>query len=224
MSFEEDDDIFDDFLVEAGEILDQLSEQVVALEQAPSDINLLNAIFRGFHTVKGSAGFLKLDAMVDCCHKTESLFDLLRTGKCTVTPDLMDVVLQALDTINSQYQQVSKRIVPEVADSALLAKLDALVTPDQNPKTTKKNAQAIDISDEEFEAYLDAIDSTVIDPKQAEQDTAADQDHITEEEFEALLDQLHGKGNAPRGSGKSCLLYTSPSPRDLSTSRMPSSA
>ena len=57
MSFGEDDDILQDFLVEAGEILDKLSEQLVDLEQRPNDRDLLNAIFRGFHTVKGGAGF-----------------------------------------------------------------------------------------------------------------------------------------------------------------------
>ena len=58
MSFGEDEEILQDFLVEAGEILDLLSEQLVDLEQRPNDRDLLNAIFRGFHTVKGGAGFL----------------------------------------------------------------------------------------------------------------------------------------------------------------------
>ena len=73
MSFTDDEDILQDFLVEAGEILEQLSEQLVELEQSPDDKDLLNAIFRGFHTVKGGAGFLQLDAMVECCHVTENL-------------------------------------------------------------------------------------------------------------------------------------------------------
>lgn len=53
MAFEVDEDILQDFLVEASEILEQLSEQLVDLEKRPDDKNLLNAIFRGFHTVKG---------------------------------------------------------------------------------------------------------------------------------------------------------------------------
>ncbi|HEA17651.1 MAG TPA: hypothetical protein ENH88_14660, partial [Pseudoalteromonas prydzensis] len=56
--FEVDEDILQDFLVEAGEILELLSEQLVELENNPEDTELLNAIFRGFHTVKGGAGFL----------------------------------------------------------------------------------------------------------------------------------------------------------------------
>ena len=85
MSLEVDQEILEDFLVEAGEILEQLSEQLVDLEQRPDDSDLLNAIFRGFHTVKGGAGFLQLDPMVDCCHNAENLFDLLRNGDIKVT-------------------------------------------------------------------------------------------------------------------------------------------
>ena len=71
MSFDADEEILQDFLVEAGEILELLSEQLVDLEQRPQDKDLLNAIFRGFHTVKGGAGFLQLSPLVDCCHAAE---------------------------------------------------------------------------------------------------------------------------------------------------------
>ena len=73
MSFEVDQDILQDFLIEAGEILELLSEQLVDLEQSPDDPDLLNAIFRGFHTVKGGAGFLQLSPLVDCCHVAENI-------------------------------------------------------------------------------------------------------------------------------------------------------
>lgn len=92
MGLDVDNEILEDFLVEAGEILELLSEQLVGLEKSPDDKDLLNAIFRGFHTVKGGAGFLQLEAMVECCHKAENLFDLLRNGQVKITSDLMDVV------------------------------------------------------------------------------------------------------------------------------------
>ncbi|HVJ39455.1 MAG TPA: Hpt domain-containing protein, partial [Stenotrophomonas sp.] len=62
------DDIAADFIVEAQEILDRLGEQLVSLEQAPDDSDQLNAVFRGFHTLKGGAGFLAIHAMVELCH------------------------------------------------------------------------------------------------------------------------------------------------------------
>src|SRR5690606_40731966 len=64
-------DICADFLVEVGEILDQLGEQMVALERAPADRECLNAVFRGFHTIKGGAGFLDFTTMVSVCHAVE---------------------------------------------------------------------------------------------------------------------------------------------------------
>jgi two-component system chemotaxis sensor kinase CheA len=106
MSLDADEEILQDFLVEAGEILELLSEQLVDLENRPDDHDLLNSIFRGFHTVKGGAGFLQLDPLVECCHIAENVFDILRNGQRTVTSDLMDVVLKALDTVNEMFDAV----------------------------------------------------------------------------------------------------------------------
>ncbi len=219
MSFGDDDEILQDFLIEAGEILELLSEQLVDLERKPDDQALLNAIFRGFHTVKGGAGFLQLDAMVECCHVTENLFDILRTGKRAVTPELMDVVLQALDTVNAQFQEVSRRQVPQRASPPLLAQLQQLASAEE-PATsgdaapiradatarqaaaTPEAGGALDITDDEFEAFLDAIDGTA-EATSGEQaaftntSAGAGDDAITEDEFENLLDQLHGRGKGP---------------------------
>ena len=129
MSFEVDEDILQDFLVEAGEILELLSEQLVELENNPDDTELLNAIFRGFHTVKGGAGFLAMTELVDACHGAENVFDLLRQGVRTVNSELMDVILQALDTINEMFATIKNRDQPEPADPELLAVLHKLGQP-----------------------------------------------------------------------------------------------
>ncbi|MGS0724209.1 Hpt domain-containing protein, partial [Shewanella sp. 30m-9] len=126
MSFDVDEEILQDFLIEAGEILELLQEQLVALENNPDDSDLLNAIFRGFHTVKGGAGFLSLKPMVDVCHEAENTFDLLRTGKRGVNAELMDIILQAVDAINSMFAQTQQGESQDPADSALLAKLKLL--------------------------------------------------------------------------------------------------
>jgi len=203
--FGEDDEILQDFLVEAGEILEQLSEQLVALEQTPEDRDLLNAIFRGFHTVKGGAGFLQLNALVDCCHITENLFDILRNGQRSVTPDLMDVVLQALDSVNEMFEQIQAGNDPEPAPPELLASLEALVegedsasAADQAPAAPAAAAEG-DISDEEFEQFLDAIgeDEKAV-PKAVTDSGNADE--ISDDEFENLLDELHGKGQHGGGA------------------------
>ena len=107
MAIDLDDEILQDFLLEAGEILELLGEeQLVELEKSPEDLELLNAIFRGFHTIKGGAGFLALDSLVTVCHKAEDVFDVLREGKRTVTAELMDVILEVVDVVNFMFDQV----------------------------------------------------------------------------------------------------------------------
>lgn len=222
MSFDADEEILQDFLVEAGEILEQLSEQLVELENRPDDMDLLNAIFRGFHTVKGGAGFLQLDALVACCHIAENVFDILRKGERTVSPELMDVVLQALDTVNGMFAQVRESEEPTPADPALLAALSALAQPasadevaaapaaveesepEAVPVETAAPAAAADgdITDDEFEQLLDALHGDGSAPTAAakaapEPAASAASDEISDDEFEALLDELHGAGKAP---------------------------
>ena len=81
MAIDLNDEIMQDFLLEAGELLELLNEQLVELESRPEDNDLLNAVFRSFHTIKGGAGFLSIEPLVDVCHTAENVFDLLRTGQ-----------------------------------------------------------------------------------------------------------------------------------------------
>ena len=97
MAIDLNDEIVQDFLVEAGEILEKLTNQVVELESRPGDRDLLNAVFRSFHTIKGGAGFLQLEHLVEVSHKAEDVFDLLRRGERAVDAALMDIILQVLD-------------------------------------------------------------------------------------------------------------------------------
>jgi two-component system chemotaxis sensor kinase CheA len=205
MAFDADDEILQDFLVEAGEILEKLSEQLVDLEQNPNDSDLLNAIFRGFHTVKGGAGFLQLDALVSCCHSAENVFDTLRNHKREVDSELMDVVLEALDNVNAMFDQVRNLEDPTPASDELIRALDELAKPAGEKKepvvpTPEESAQGEeqgDITDDEFEQLLDALEDEKSSPKEGEsgKDDANGGDEISEDEFEALLDQLHGKGS-----------------------------
>ncbi|MFJ2284316.1 chemotaxis protein CheA, partial [Pseudomonas sp. NPDC087803] len=214
MSFGADEEILQDFLVEAGEILEQLSEQLVELESRPDDADLLNAIFRGFHTVKGGAGFLQLNELVECCHIAENVFDILRKGERRVDAELMDVVLEALDAVNSMFSEVRERAPITAATPELLAALARLAEPqaaDEAPVSPVAemieelvvegdSSDSGDITDNEFEQLLDSLNAVKAEaeaPAAAAPaptaDTAAS-DEITDAEFESLLDQLHGKG------------------------------
>ena len=193
MSFDADEEILQDFLVEAGEILELLSEQLVELESSPDDAALLNAIFRGFHTVKGGAGFLQLHELVECCHIAENVFDILRKGERRVDSELMDVVLQALDTVNEMFTQVRERTEVTPATPELLAALSRLAEPAGTEVPVAEHAAVepaleATTADNEFEQFLGALDGSAGAP------TAGAGDEITDDEFESLLDQLHGTG------------------------------
>ncbi|MCF1249475.1 chemotaxis protein CheA [Pseudomonas putida] len=214
MSFGADEEILQDFLVEAGEILEQLSEQLVELESRPDDADLLNAIFRGFHTVKGGAGFLQLNELVECCHIAENVFDVLRKGERRVDAELMDVVLEALDTVNSMFGQVRERAEVTPATPALLAALSRLAEPGAAETVAapapapvadvsvaapaEAEEQHQDITDSEFEQLLDSLDAikaqAAADEQMQGETVSGAGDEITDAEFESLLDQLHGKG------------------------------
>ena len=210
MSFGADEEILQDFLVEAGEILEQLSEQLVELESRPDDADLLNAIFRGFHTVKGGAGFLQLNELVECCHIAENVFDILRKGERRVDSELMDVVLEALDAVNSMFSEVRERSPITAATPELLAALARLAEPQSADEVIAApvvaeveapvaEAEAGDVTDNEFEQLLDSLNAVKAQAEaptvaQAPASDAAASDEITDAEFESLLDQLHGKG------------------------------
>ncbi len=119
------EELLQDFLMEAGELLSQVDNKLVELEKRQDDRNLLNDIFRGFHTIKGGAGFLNVDPLVTLCHRTESLFDKLRNAELHVTPELMDIIMAATASVRDMFGTLSQHVQPEPADSALLASLEA---------------------------------------------------------------------------------------------------
>ncbi|WP_215403492.1 chemotaxis protein CheA [Vibrio gigantis] len=189
MSYDLDEDILQDFLVEAGEILELLSEQLVELENNPDDKDLLNAIFRGFHTVKGGAGFLALTELVDTCHGAENVFDILRNGQRSVTSGLMDTMLQALDTVNVQFRAVQDQEPLVPADQSLLDELHRLCKPESADEVAPVEAPAPVIPEPIVAAPEPVVESASI--------SASSVDDISEDEFERLLDELHGKGGSP---------------------------
>ncbi len=209
MALDTDDEILQDFLVEADEILEGLNEQLVELESQPENSELLNAIFRGFHTIKGGAGFLALDAMVGLCHKGEDLFNILRQGDLVVDADMMDVFLKVLDYLYDMFEETKAGQYPRPADPDILNKLQKYIdgdiatepNPEPDPEVIAKPnpSEGDDITDDEFEALLDQIhgDSSPgngkTDTAKSIADTKDASDDITDEEFEALLDELQAK-------------------------------
>ncbi|WP_299660113.1 chemotaxis protein CheA [uncultured Psychromonas sp.] len=220
MTFEVDEEILQDFLVEAGEILELLSEQLVELENNPNDTELLNAIFRGFHTVKGGAGFLSLTELVETCHGAENVFDGLRQGNRQVDSELMDTILGALDIINDQFSAVQNGEKMEKASASLLDALHRLSKPAAATEVEQAVVEAVvtspeaiiepilatsdnisDIDEFEFDALLDELHAqsgSNVEAQPAKKENA----DITEDEFESLLDELHAKPNTDNDASK----------------------
>ena len=157
-----------DFLIEAQEILDRLGEQLVTLEQDPSDSEQLNAVFRGFHTLKGGAGFLGIQPMVNLCHAAEETLGLVRAGQATLEPQHFDAAQQSLDWLQRMLDAIGAGEDPPHAPQMLIDQFDVQghAAPAPKPAT----------------------------PPAAGAAAASGGDLISDDEFEALLDQLHGDG------------------------------
>jgi len=121
------EDMLQDFLTEASDLLAGVDNKLVELEKHPEDHDLLNEIFRGFHTIKGGAGFLNANEMVALCHRTENLFDKLRNGELKLNPAIMDVILAATGIVRDMFGELSQNHQPSPADPSILAALDAVL-------------------------------------------------------------------------------------------------
>lgn len=122
------EDLLQDFLIEAGDLLSGVDNKLVDLERTPRDLALLNEIFRGFHTIKGGAGFLNASELVALCHLTENLFDKLRNGELKVTPLMLDVILAATAAVRAMFGELERGLQPSPADTSLMNSLKDAVS------------------------------------------------------------------------------------------------
>jgi two-component system chemotaxis sensor kinase CheA len=119
------EEMLQDFLTEAGELLSDVDNKLVELERRPDDAKLLNDIFRGFHTIKGGAGFLNATALVALCHLTENLFDELRNHRMALSAEVMDVILAATGVVREMFDALAHQQQPAPANAQILARLEA---------------------------------------------------------------------------------------------------
>ncbi len=139
------EELLQDFLQESGELLDDVDSKLLVLEQSPNDPGLLNDIFRGFHTIKGGAGFLNATELVALCHLTENLFDQLRTNQLQLSASIMDAILAATSEIRHMFGILAQHNQPSPAPNALSQALQDILdgqttqaaTPSPSPSSSQ---------------------------------------------------------------------------------------
>jgi len=109
-NFELDAEIFTEFISESLEHLEEIEQKLVEYEENPNDSELMAAIFRGFHSIKGSSGFLQLNNINKLSHQLETLLDELRKGEREVTPGIMDVLFQGCNLLTKMIEDVNRQL------------------------------------------------------------------------------------------------------------------
>lgn len=137
------EEIVKEFLVESYEGLDQLDQDLVALEENPSDSELLGRIFRCIHTIKGTCGFLGFGQLESVAHVGESLLSNLREGKVELTPEITTALLSMVDSVREMLQSIEKSGKEgDRDDGGLIAELDRLLETDSAPAEAEVGERA----------------------------------------------------------------------------------
>lgn len=117
-SLAQDPELLSDFVLESREHLAAIENRSLALEQDPGNSEAIHFIFRAFHTIKGLAGFLELDAVREVSHNVETVLDLARNGKLSITSHVIDVVLESADYLKTCVDGLDSRLHEHEAPAA----------------------------------------------------------------------------------------------------------
>ncbi|EGK8008374.1 hybrid sensor histidine kinase/response regulator [Campylobacter lari] len=171
-------EILEDFLVEAFELVEQIDHDLVELEANPEDLELLNRIFRVAHTVKGSSSFLNFDVLTKLTHHMEDVLNKARHNELKITPEVMDVVLESIDMMktllnsirdNGNDTAIGLDIVPICARLTAISEGESLesVAPakveepkeevKEEPKAEEPEVDVNKLSDDEVEAEIERL-------------------------------------------------------------------
>jgi two-component system chemotaxis sensor kinase CheA len=139
-SLAQDPELLSDFVLESREHLAAIENRSLALEQDPRNGEAINSIFRAFHTIKGLAGFLELDAVREVSHNVETVLDLARNGKLIISSHVIDVVLASADYLKTCVDGLDSRLHGNAAvatpdNTRLLERVRGLLTGSSPPES-----------------------------------------------------------------------------------------
>ena len=179
-------EIMEDFLVEAFEMIEQIDQDLVELESNPDDLDLLNKIFRVAHTIKGSGSFLNLDVLTKLTHHMEDILNKARKGELQITPDTMDVILESVDMMKALLENIRDNgtdVTDDIDIEPVVAKLDAISKGEDISSTSTKNSESHKDEKEKEEEVAVA---------ESEEDELTEEDYanMSPEEIEAEIERL----------------------------------
>ncbi|MEJ5263105.1 MAG: chemotaxis protein CheA [Ignavibacterium sp.] len=120
-------EIVESFLVESKEIIDSLDLDLIELEKNPTDENLLNKVFRSFHTIKGSAGFLNLTKLTALTHRCEDILNKLRKREANLSSEIMDAILIGYDKMKELLLSIENKHSEDVETDKVISKLQKTI-------------------------------------------------------------------------------------------------
>lgn len=198
-------EILEDFLIEAFELIEQLDQDLVELESNPEDLELLNSIFRVAHTVKGSSSFLSFDVLTKLTHHMEDVLNKARKGELKLTEDVMDVVLESIDMMKTLLFCIrdhgnDTEIGMDLTD--IIARLDAISSGKELPVS----------NDEVKEEAKEEIQEEVKEEEPTEEDYSNMSDDEVEAEIERLLKEKKAETKKKKAAKKSTPSSSTPTP------------
>ncbi len=191
-----DVDLISDFVSEAQEHIDNIDSKLLTLETDPEDSDILNSVFRVFHTIKGAAGFLALDDIARLAHTTENLLDLARKQELVLTGNKIDVVFESIDQMNKLVANIRETLssgstsYPSDPDLGILINKiknvsegkDIEKTPSSDKKAIKEiKAASVSTSDKAVVDKIEEVQAPEVDqksPKSTESSPAANNSSI----------------------------------------------
>ncbi len=168
-----DKEMWQDFVVEVQENLEEFEPNLLLLEQQPGDQSILNDCFRNMHSIKGAANYMGFSKMGELAHKIENLMDMARQGEAPLTQQSFDVIFQAVDWFRKFLEDIEKNHKETLDVSALFEELDALKDgkskvagdpgaveePEQGAAETEEDDELLTIFQEEMKSLYSQLAS-----------------------------------------------------------------
>ncbi len=189
-------ELYDSFLVETGEILESLGSDLMILEHEPKNYDLLNRIFRGFHTIKGTSSFMGFEEIATITHHAEEILNKLRRDELSVNLKIIDVLLEVHDIISMLVDRIKEGKIKPYDYTAIIKKIEILKLPESETASLSQEEYLPNLSQEALPTPTIQIDNneTAVDKVLNNPDLFADSGDFTDEELaliQAAFDEVN---------------------------------